>query len=171
MQPARAPHGRLSVKLTRTTEEGIVEADAREEVRRRVDMNLLVNIDVDDLDRAIDFYSNALGLGLVRRLFDDTVAEMAGATSTIYLLLKPAATKPSACSAATRDYHRHWTPVHLDFVVEDVFSAVERAAEAGAKLEGQITSHAWGQLATMSDPFGHGFCLLQRSAAGYDAAG
>ena len=40
---------------------------------------------------------------------------------------------------------------------------------AGARQEGEIESHAWGRIAFFSDPFGHGLCLLQLSAAGYDA--
>jgi len=33
-------------------------------------VQLLVNIDVDDLDRAIDFYTSALDLKCERRLFE-----------------------------------------------------------------------------------------------------
>jgi predicted enzyme related to lactoylglutathione lyase len=130
-------------------------------------MNLMVNIDVGDLDMAIAFYTDALGLRLARRLFDGTVAEMTGATSTIYLLSKPAGTKAVAAADATREYRRHWTPIHLDFEVVDVAAAVKRVVDAGGKLEGDVTSHAWGRLATMADPFGHGFCLLELSASGY----
>ena len=53
-------------------------------------MRLLLNVDVDNIDRAIDFYRGAFGLDLRRRLFDGSVAEMVGASSTIYLLAKPA---------------------------------------------------------------------------------
>ena len=56
-----------------------------------------------------------------------------------------------------RDFHRHWTPVHLDVVVDNVRAAVVRARDAGARLESGIDSYAWGGLALMSDPFGHGF--------------
>jgi uncharacterized glyoxalase superfamily protein PhnB len=62
-----------------------------------------------------------------------------------------------------RRYRRHWTPVHLDFVVDDVWAAVQRALNAGAKLEGEVQCHPWGYLGTMSDPFGHGFI-----GSGYD---
>jgi predicted enzyme related to lactoylglutathione lyase len=132
-------------------------------------MQLVINIDVDDLEKAIQFYTTALGLRLSRRLFENSVAEMAGAASTIQLLLKPSGTVPTPSSATTREYGRHWTPVHLDFVVEDVSTAMERAVRAGATLEGQIVSYPWGRLATMSDPFGHGFCVLQFLGGGYDA--
>jgi predicted enzyme related to lactoylglutathione lyase len=134
-------------------------------------VRLLVNVDVDDLERAIDFYTAALGLRLERRLFDASVAEMVGTSSKIYLLAKAAGTRTSFEAASVRDYGRHWTPVHLDFEVDDVSAAVARAVAAGAKLEGEIQSFVWGQQATLSDPFGHGFCVLQFSSLGYDAAG
>jgi predicted enzyme related to lactoylglutathione lyase len=132
-------------------------------------MQLLVNVDVDDLERAIEFYTATLGLRVARRLFDGSVAEMLGASSQIYLMAKPAGSPASPRSASVRDYRRHWTPVHLDFAVDDVPAAVERAVAAGAKLEGEIQSYGWGRQATLSDPFGHGFCVLQFSSRGYDA--
>lgn len=133
-------------------------------------MQLLVNIDVDDLDRAIAFYRDGVGLRLARLLFDGTVAEMRGTTATIYLTVKSAGTITSLNASTLRDYRRHWTPVHFDLAVDEIAGAVERAVAAGATLEGQIESFNWGQQATLSDPFGHGFCLLQFSAMGYDAA-
>ena len=58
--------------------------------------------------------------------------------------------------------------MHLDFVVDDLAAAVERAKAAGAVLEQPIRPGSWGDLALMSDPFGHGFCLLQFRGRGYD---
>ena len=132
-------------------------------------MQLLVNVDVDDIERGIEFYRAALGLHLGRRLFDGSVAEMVGASSTIYLLAKSAGTFPWHQASLPRDYHRHWTPVHLDFEVADLDAAVERAVAAGASLENEPRSYRWGQLAMLSDPFGHGFCLLRFSGQGYAA--
>jgi predicted enzyme related to lactoylglutathione lyase len=133
-------------------------------------MQLVVNIDVDDLEQAIRFYTAALGLRLGRRLFEGSVAEMLGASSTIHLLEKAPGTRATPDASRARDYIRHWTPVHLDFEVEDITTAVDRAVGAGAMLEGEIQSFAWGHLATMSDPFGHGFCLVQFVGSGYDEA-
>jgi predicted enzyme related to lactoylglutathione lyase len=132
-------------------------------------MQLLVNVDVDDIERGIEFYRAAFCLHLGRRLFGGSVAEMIGATSTIYLLEKPAGSPASRQATSVRDYHRHWTPVHLDFEVDDIRAAVERAVAAGARLEDQPGPFAWGRLAMLSDPFGHGFCLLQFTDRGYDA--
>jgi uncharacterized glyoxalase superfamily protein PhnB len=132
-------------------------------------MQVLVNIDVDDLERAIEFYTRALDLQLKRRLFDGTVAEMSGACVKIYLTVKATGSAATLGSDALRDYGRHWTPVHLDFEVENVAAALERALAAGAKVEGALQSFSWGQQATLSDPFGHGFCLLGFTSVGYDA--
>ena len=130
--------------------------------------DLLINIDVSDLEEAIRFYEQAVGLQLGRRLFAGTVAEMLGSSSPLYLMLKQPNSSPSDYTSQLRDYQRHWTPVHLDFIVHDLESAVERATQAGAKLEGELQSFSWGRQAVMSDPFGHGFCLVQWTGGGYD---
>jgi predicted enzyme related to lactoylglutathione lyase len=130
-------------------------------------MDILANIDVDDLDKAVTFYSGALGLEPGRRLGADVV-EMLGGSSRIYLLRKAAGTSASAAARRKRDYRRHWTPVHLDFVVEDIRAATRQAAQAGAALEGEVQTYAWGHIARMADPFGHGFCLIQFRGRGYD---
>ena len=124
-------------------------------------LRLLVNVDVDDVEKAIAFYRDGLGLQLKRRLFAGTVAEMTGASSPVFLLEKGAGTAASPVVPAPRDYARHWTPVHVDVVVADVEAAVARARAAGAILEGEPETYAWGRIAFLADPFGHGFCLLQ----------
>lgn len=129
-------------------------------------MDLLINIDVDDLAKAIAFYEKALGLHVGRRF--DFGVELKGASSPIYLSVKGEGTQASRMSADLRRYSRHWTPVHLDVVVDDVGAAVGRALDAGATLEGDIRVHEWGQMATMADPFGHGICFVQFLNRGYD---
>ncbi len=129
-------------------------------------VGLLVNIDVDDLGRAEAFYVAAFGLRPGRR-FGEHGVELLGATCVIYLLVKLAGSSP-ADGAPPRDYGRHWTPVHLDVVVPDVEAAVARAEAAGARLEAPVRSQAWGRLALMADPFGHGFCLIEFLGRGYD---
>jgi predicted enzyme related to lactoylglutathione lyase len=128
---------------------------------------LLINIDVDDLEQGVAFYAEALDLRRGRTLFDGTVVELTGASSALYLLLKPAGTPAAGSIRQRRRYRRHWTPVHLDFVVADVASAVTRAVAAGARLEGAIESYDWGRLATLADPFGNGFCLVELPGGGY----
>lgn len=129
-------------------------------------MQILVNVDVDDLPRALAFYTSAFDLTVGRRMGDDFV-ELLGATSALYLLVKPAGTVP--CPGAIRTYARHWTPVHMDFIVDSIEPAIARALAAGATQEGTVQDHAYGRLALFADPFGNGFCLLQFVGAGYDA--
>lgn len=129
--------------------------------------DLLVNIDVDDLPRAEAFYLAAFGLTVGRRFGADAV-EILGAGVPLYLLAKPAGSRAAASVAQARDYRRHWTPVHLDLVVEDLDAALARALAAGAVLEGEPRRHGWGRIAALADPFGHGFCLLQFLGRGYD---
>jgi catechol 2,3-dioxygenase-like lactoylglutathione lyase family enzyme len=129
-------------------------------------MELRVCIDVDDLEKGIDFYCKALGLSLARRL-DLHWAELAGATAPIDLLAKAPDSQATDSSSTPRKYQRHWTPVHIDLVVDDMEFAVARAVSAGAILERGVEKHAWGFLAILADPFGHGFCLLQFIGRGY----
>lgn len=127
---------------------------------------LLVNIDVEDLEKATAFYCQALGLRIGRR-FDGWI-ELVGSSAPLYLLPKAAGTPVSPTSAQKRDYRRHWTPVHLDFVVNDLPKAVARARAAGAAMEQDIETKAWGRIAMFADPFGNGFCLLEFLGRGYD---
>jgi predicted enzyme related to lactoylglutathione lyase len=130
-------------------------------------LSVLANIDVDDLPRAADFYCSALDLTIGRR-FGDSAVELVGASCAIYLLKNAAGTLPSRSSSRQRDYARHWTPVHLDFVVPKIEPAVLRAQNAGARLEGEVRTHGWGRIAVLADPFGHGFCLIEFLGRGYD---
>jgi predicted enzyme related to lactoylglutathione lyase len=128
---------------------------------------LIVNVDVDDLEAAERFYTSALGLRVGRR-FTDGGIELVGAEVPICMLVAAAGTAPFRGATAARDYRRHWTPVHLDFAVEDLDAAVREAEAAGARVEVPIVQHAWGKMAVLADPFGHGFCLLQFQGRGYD---
>lgn len=130
-------------------------------------MDLLVNIDVDDLEKAVRFYGTAFDLRVGRR-FGAFGVEMLGSSAPVYLLVKQAGTPASDTTQQTRSYDRHWTPAHLDFVVDDIEAAVQRAVRAGARLEKPVATQAWGKLAPMADPFGHGFCFVQFLGSGYD---
>ncbi|HKU45327.1 MAG TPA: VOC family protein [Burkholderiales bacterium] len=129
-------------------------------------MDLLVNLDVDDLEKAVRFYSSAFDLTPARR-FGAAAVEMLGAPVPLYLLAKNAGA-PATAAGNPRTYQRHWTPVHLDFAVEDIDAAIRKALAAGATLEKPAASHAYGKLALLADPFGHGFCFIQFVGRGYD---
>ncbi len=129
-------------------------------------MTLLVNIDVDDLDTAVAFYRDALDLKVARR-FGGGGAEMVGSSAPIYLLQKKPGTAAFKDGPA-RDYGRHWTPVHLDFVVPDIATAIEKARAAGARVESDVRVEKWGKIVLLADPFGNGFCLIEFLGRGYD---
>jgi predicted enzyme related to lactoylglutathione lyase len=130
-------------------------------------MDLLINIDVDDLSKAIAFYEQAIGVRVGRR-FGAAGVEMLGASCPIYLLVKAEGTRSSVASDDLRRYSRHWTPVHLDFAVADIEAAVSRVMGAGGTQESDIETHSWGRIAHLADPFGHGICLIQFLNRGYD---
>lgn len=128
-------------------------------------MSVLVNIDVPDLKRAVSFYTEAFGLA-VRRRFGEQVAELAGWPVCLFLLENQAGS--IGAGESRRTYERHWTPVHLDVVVDDIDAALSRAVGAGARIEQEVRTTRWGKIAGLADPFGHGLCLIQFLNRGYD---
>ena len=127
-----------------------------------------INIDVDVLQKGVDFYTRAVGLKPIRR-FGGTVVELSGAEVPIFVMEKSASMPAFPDATAGRAYGRHWTPVHVDFCVENVEQALDRAVGAGARAESQIEPYRWGRMVLMSDPFGNGFCLIQLDTAAFDA--
>ena len=131
-------------------------------------MDIRICIDVPDLERAIAFYAQGLELELGRRLGSDW-AELLGGPCPIDLLRQEAGSAPLGEERPQRrDYARHWTPVHLDLVVQDIDGTVQRLLALGATLERPIQQRRWGRMANLADPFGHGLDLLQFQGRGYD---
>lgn len=122
-------------------------------------MNILIDIDVPDLRQGIDFYCAAFDLRL-NRLLNEDVAELVGGSSVIYLLEKAAQTPCAGTSTDRRRYARHWTPLHLDFVVKDLEQATARVIAAGATRESDCIHWRGSRCVSFADPFGHGFCLI-----------
>lgn len=117
-----------------------------------------VSIDVSDMETAIQFYSKALECDIVRN--GDEISELSVENSSIYLLKRNAGTTPVVNSNVTRNYERHWTPVHLDVVVPDIDKALPLITKYGGTQEGS-ESGDWGSIVYCADPFGNGFCLIQ----------
>lgn len=117
-------------------------------------MEFSICIDVDDVSRAVEFYGRGLGLTVVKQESD--WAQVKLGDQTFWIMKAP----PGAEGPISRDYRRHWTPVHLDFAVEDIEAAVKRAVDAGGKLEGEIQRGPKGALANLSDPSGNGVDLV-----------
>lgn len=129
-------------------------------------MNVIINIDVPLLEPAIAFYCNAFDLKL-ERLLDDDVAELTGASTRVYLLQQAEDSIPSEFTSDVRHYQRHWTPIHIDIVVDDIVSAAERVIKAGAKIESECIEWRGSRCISFADPFGHGFCLIQFEQGSY----
>ena len=125
-------------------------------------------IDVADLERGIAFYCDGLNLTLRRRLSPSWV-ELAGANLPIFLLGNRKPTTNLGGTQIQRDFARHWTPVHLDFIVPELDAAVARLTGLGATLDRPIQLAEYGRMANMADPFGNGFDLIEFSGSGYDA--
>lgn len=120
-------------------------------------LKLSVCIDVSDLELATRFYCEALGCSLEKEQASHNTLSAAG--TTIHLSSKDSGSAATP-SGAARDYSRHWTPVHLDFDVDDVGAVSEKVKRFGGQVENSKRGD-WGEAAFCSDPFGHGFCLLR----------
>jgi len=131
-------------------------------------MKYSVSIDVPLLEDGLRFYRDALGLTEVARPVPTYVVLGCG-DSTIGLIEKQAGTKPAKGSDDVRRYGRHWTPVHIDFHVDDLDAVLARAVAAGATCEHQFAGGAHPPAAFCSDPFGNGFCLIGARGSGPSA--
>ena len=124
---------------------------------------LVISIDVGDLQKATDFYVGALACERSRDHPHPHVAVLSAGAVEIYLLEKPAGSKPIPGSAVRRSYERHWTSVHLDFYVDDIGSTLQRIADNNGTCEFEGVSG--DRFALCADPFGNGFCIIQEQAA------
>lgn len=124
-------------------------------------ISVSVGVDVPNLADGVRFYTNAFGFSKVSEPIPGLAVLRAG-TSEICLLEKAPGSIPSNNTKETRHYERHWTPVHMDLHVDNLKSALARAIEAGAKQEQLFENPEHGSVAFCSDPFGHGFCLIER---------
>lgn len=86
----------------------------------------------------------------------------------VYLLLKAPGTQSRRhplMSGNAADTGRRYTWMSCSPTWD---AALRRAIDAGAQLEQPVQDNAWGKLALLSDPFGHGLCLVQFAGKGYD---
>ena len=121
-------------------------------------IKISVSIDVSNLKKAETFYVEALGCKKVRDQGSNMVV-LSVENSDIYLQEKEPGTKPLLSSSVVRNYERHWTPVHLDFICDNVDQLVSKILDFGGAHEGG-DSGDWGSIAYCADPFGNGFCVI-----------
>ena len=122
-------------------------------------MIVTVSIDVPSIDDGLAFFNAVFGFVESSRPHPGYATLTAG-DATIGLLAKPAGSSPAVGSSDLRKYERHWTPVHIDFRVDDFDGTLERALEAGAAIEQVHRMPGYPPVAFCSDPFGHGFCII-----------
>ena len=122
-------------------------------------MKVTVSIDVPSIEEGLKFFGDVFGYVETSRPHPGYAMLTAG-DSTIGLLAKPPGSSPAKGSDEVRRYQRHWTPVHIDFRVEDFEGTHARALAAGAKSEQVHRVAGYPPVAFCSDPFGHGFCIV-----------
>jgi len=127
-------------------------------------VSVSISIDVPHIADAVRFYASAFGFTNASEPVPGVVVLHAG-NSQICLLEKAARSAASSCTRERRHYERHWTPVHVDIHVDDLKAALAQALEAGATREQVFENPKHGSVAFCSDPFGHGFCLIERKGS------
>lgn len=123
--------------------------------------SLSISIDVPSLEDGLAFYRHAFGFEKKSAPVPGVAVLEAGGFE-ICLLEKSPGSRPAIGTRDRRRYTRHWTPVHLDIHVDDLAGTLERVIAAGAKVEQRFDNPQHGAVAFCSDPFGHGFCLIER---------
>jgi len=108
------------------------------------------NIDVADVDAAREFFTAGLGFSMRRQASESVV--LVAVTLEIWLLSRTQNSCATPESSTSRTYKRHWTPIHLDIIVDDLHSALERAIRAGAIREGDIEADQQGSIAFLLRP-------------------
>ena len=106
----------------------------------------VVWLPVTDVDRAVAFYRDRLGLEQVRREDDWAQLDANG----LHIGLN-ATENPSGDGGAV-----------IAFQAEDeLASAVQKLRNDGVEITGEISEHPWGRVATLKDPDGNDLQLYQ----------
>src|SRR5215471_13196157 len=103
-------------------------------------------VEVTEAAQGIAFYCEGLGLTVKRRLSPRWI-ELAGANIPIFLLADRPTVADLGSVQVARAFERHWTPVHLDFIVADLDRMVSRLAAMGGTLDREIKVREYGRIA------------------------
>lgn len=123
-------------------------------------ISVSVSVDVPDLQEGVRFYGEAFGFEKISEPHPGVAVVRAG-IAQLLLLAKGAGTNPCPAPGVSRHYDRHWTPVHIDFHVDEFKSFLARAISAGATQEQLFEVPGRPAVAFCCDPFGNGFCLIE----------
>jgi catechol 2,3-dioxygenase-like lactoylglutathione lyase family enzyme len=117
---------------------------------------------VDDVQKAIDFYTNQLGFTLLTHTppaFADVVR------GNLRLLLSgPASSAGRSMPDGREPGPGGWNRIH--FVVGDIHSEVERLRAAGVTFRSDIITGPGGQQVVLNDPSGNPVELFQPAGEG-----
>ncbi len=94
---------------------------------------------VDDMDKAVAFYRDSLGLEVVEH--DDDWSEVTAGDQIIGL---NANESPSGDGGAV-----------VAFKVDDIDSSVGQLKDKGVEFADQVSEHPWGKIAPFKDPAGN----------------
>jgi catechol 2,3-dioxygenase-like lactoylglutathione lyase family enzyme len=122
-------------------------------------MSYSATIDVPDLEAGVAFYAGLFGFTETARPLP-TLAVLDADGQSLLIFQKEPGSHPVKNALIARDYARHWTPVHLDFHIEDVKAMLPELARLGGTLEELHELPGRPTVAFCADPFGHGFCLI-----------
>jgi uncharacterized glyoxalase superfamily protein PhnB len=127
-------------------------------------VSLSISIDVPSLEDGVRFYCEVFGFRKLPEQYPGGVA-LKAENAEVWLLEKRPGSKPAPGVEDLRRYQRHWTPVHLDIQVDDFADTLLRAQAAGATVEQSFAGDGTHPaIAFCSDPFGHGFCVIDKQS-------
>jgi predicted enzyme related to lactoylglutathione lyase len=124
-------------------------------------ISISLSVDVPSLEEGLRFYGAAFGFVKASEPYPG-VAFIRADNAELLLLAKSGGSAPFPQANEKRRYQRHWTPVHMDFHVDNFKESLTKALAAGAKQEQLFEVPGRPAVAFCSDPFGHGFCLIER---------
>ena len=125
-------------------------------------------VGVSDPKQGLTFYCGGLGLSLKKQLSPRRL-KLEGAGTPIYLLGNHPEIADLGSTSATRDFERHWMPVHLDFIVTFLNDMVDQFLGHSTALDRAIKEREHGRISNMADPFSKGFDLIEFFGNGYTA--
>lgn len=118
-----------------------------------------VYVNVENMDRAVSFYYDLLGLKLVEQGDHWSAFELGDG---VRLGLHWTGGKP--VPQVPSDSHGPLGGAVVTLEVGDIFSAVDHLTENGVKFLGEIESAGWGSLVAFEDPDGNVLKLMQPNA-------
>jgi predicted enzyme related to lactoylglutathione lyase len=123
----------------------------------------LVNVRymVDDVENAVDFYTNNFGFTL-RSSFAPAFADVVRGNLRL-LLSGPTSSAGRPMPDGRTPEPGGWNRIH--FIVDDIAAEVERLRSAGGKFRNYIISGPGGQQILLEDPAGNPIELFQPAGA------